>query len=118
MKRFSRKVCDCCGTVNPPTVAATRITTCCIAKGGMYRVGSRTGTGYGSNGKVTTEYFQFPIEFKWVGFWSWFGIPKKPTVIKKRCPKCNKKMKVKSLEHHLSVKCKKRDIIPVEWCDL
>lgn len=117
MFNFKRTVCDCCGKVNPPMLDKRgRLTTCCIVKGGFYSIGSNTG--YGTNGKITTEYFQFPFKFEWVGFWTWHRPAKKEPVIKRRCPKCNKKMDTKELEKHIKYTCPKRPIIPIEWCNL
>lgn len=51
---FTRKVCDNCGKVNPPTFKNSKATTCCSSSDEYV-------------GKTYKESFQFPL--KWVGFW-------------------------------------------------
>ena len=64
MKKITRYICDNCGKVNPkllhPDRPGSSFTKCC----------QRTDIPTMSSGKRWKQTFRFPIQIRWVGFWS------------------------------------------------
>lgn len=101
--KIKRTVCDACDTVNPPTAEnSDRLCMCCAGPDGMYTTHI---PGKKAIGKTTTVYLQSPVEVRWRGLWGWRPLRKKDKVVKKRCPKCRKKMPTTKIERHLR-KCR------------